>query len=132
MTTPDRDELQRRNQLAHAILTQRDPNPTTITLALCALDGVPVDLLVKRHHHATAGPITVDWPQLVTDLRHTCHTRGISQRALAIAIGVSRNTIRHLLRGHPLTADHLAALVVWLYPEDQTPRWTTREVVRGA
>jgi hypothetical protein len=56
VTTPDRDELQRRTQLAHAILTQREPNRVTTTLALCALNGIPVELLVR---HPT--DICPDW-----------------------------------------------------------------------
>lgn len=47
MTTPDRDELWRRNQLARAILNHRNPNRTTVTLALAALDGTPIDILVR-------------------------------------------------------------------------------------
>lgn len=47
MTTPDRDELWRRNQLAQAILTRREPNRTTVTLALAALGGTPIEVLVR-------------------------------------------------------------------------------------
>jgi predicted XRE-type DNA-binding protein len=134
-TTPDRDELWRRNQLARTILTQRDPNPTTVTLALCALDGVPLETLIIQPRNGddpTSEPTAVNWRQIAADVRLAIITRGISQRGVARVIGIPESGIPRLLQGKRLSADALAALVVWLYPEDQTPRWTTREVVRGA
>lgn len=46
--TPSRAELWRRLQLARAILNHRSPSPVTTTLVLCALDGVPIEVLVRR------------------------------------------------------------------------------------
>jgi hypothetical protein len=46
--TPSRAELWRRLQLARAVLNHRPPGPTTGTLVLCALDGVPLETLVRQ------------------------------------------------------------------------------------
>jgi hypothetical protein len=45
---PGRTELWYRLQLARSILQQRPANDLTITLALCALDGVPAETLLKE------------------------------------------------------------------------------------
>lgn len=133
--TPPRSELWRRQQLARSILAQRDPDPVTVTLALCALDGVPIETLIARPQKGTctpAEPTTIDWRQLAGDVRLAVITRGVSQREIARTIGIPESSITRLLQGLHLSADALAALVVWLYPNDQTPRWITREVIRGA
>lgn len=134
-TAPSREELWRRNQLAHAILAKRDPDPITVTLALCALDGIPIETLIARPQKGTctpADPTAIDWRQLAGDVRLAVITRGMSQREIARTIGIPESSITRLLQGSRLSADALAALVVWLYPNEQTPRWINREVIRGA
>lgn len=122
--TPGRAELWRRLQLARAVLNHRQPSQLATTLALCALDGVPIETLLNRIPAiGMVTPVVVDWSRLANDVRSACLARGVSQSALARSINVDRRTIQHLLQGHPMGADKLAALVVWLYPEDPTPRW---------
>lgn len=45
---PSRAELWRRLQLARAVLNHREPSLVTTTLVLCALDGVPLETLVRQ------------------------------------------------------------------------------------
>jgi hypothetical protein len=45
---PSRVELWRRLQLARAVLNHRTPDSATVTIALCALDGVPVETLMLK------------------------------------------------------------------------------------
>lgn len=46
--TPGRAELWRRLRLARAILDHRPPSHLTTTLVVCALDGVPLEVLVRK------------------------------------------------------------------------------------
>lgn len=50
---PSRTELWYRLQLARSILQQRPANQTTNFLALCALEGVPAETLLKEARDAS-------------------------------------------------------------------------------
>lgn len=131
--TPSRAELWHRLQLARAVLDQRAPDATTVTIAVCALDGVPIETLMKRKEPAQV-PLgfVVDWQQLGRDARSACVDRGLSQSRLAVMLGVSRRTVYRLLRGEVLPADLLMTVVSWLYPEEPRPRWVVSSAAEEA
>jgi hypothetical protein len=121
---PDRAELWRRLQLARAVLNHRSPDAATVTIVLCALDGVPMETLMRRRPPARQ-PLgfVVDWHQIARDLRSACDAQDISRIRLARALGVSPKTVRRLLQGSPATPDVLVSVVSWLYPDEPRPRW---------
>jgi hypothetical protein len=131
--TPGRAELWRRIQLARAVLNHRSPDATTVTIALCALDGVTVDTLMRRRE---PGPLplgfVVDWDQIARDLRSACISRNVSHNKVAAVLGVSKGAVQRLLDGGPVTADLLVAVVAWLYPEEPRPRWIVSAPVEEA
>jgi len=133
---PGRGELWHRVQLARAVLNHRVPDAATVATALCALDGVPIETLMKRQSGSLPLRFVVDWQQIGRDARSACIARGISQSRLAAMLGVSRRMVYRMLRGEVLPADMLVSVVSWLYPEEPRPKWVVSscegEVVRGA
>jgi len=133
---PGRGELWHRVQLARAVLNHRVPDAATVTIALCALDGTPIETLMKRPTGRPPLRFVVDWQQIARDVRSACIARDISQRRLAALMGVGKSTVRRVLQGQVLTADVLVSVVAWLYPEEPRPKWVVSscegEVVRGA
>jgi hypothetical protein len=121
--TPSRAELWRRLQLARAVLNHRSPDAATVSIALCALDGVPMETLMRHQPERLPLAFVVDWAQIARDVRSTCLARNITQRRLAVALGVSAGTVKRILRGYVMTADVLVSVVAWLYPEEPRPRW---------
>jgi hypothetical protein len=128
--------LWRRLQLARAVLNHRVPDAATRTIALCALDGVSVETLMRRPAAVLPLRFVVDWQQIGRDARSACIARGISQSRLAAMLGVSRRMVYRMLRGEALSADVLVSVVAWLYPEEPRPMWVVsavaEEAVRGA
>jgi hypothetical protein len=68
----------------------------------------------------------VDWDRLCAALEMACEIRACTLAEAAYAIGVSPSTLTRMRQGRTLSADALAGLVAWLYPQ-QIPRWI-REV----
>jgi hypothetical protein len=66
----------------------------------------------------------VNWAKLAADLDTACRTRLLSRRNAAREIGMASSGLSKLDHGHRLSADTLAALVAWLYP-DAVPDWIT-------
>lgn len=66
----------------------------------------------------------VDWTKITEDMHMACLRRRVSLRDIASEIGVSPSGLTRLRQGQHLSADGLAALVAWLYP-DAVPAWIT-------
>lgn len=66
----------------------------------------------------------VDWTKIVEDMHMACLHRRVSLRGIASEIGIANSGLGRLRRGGHLSADALAALVAWLYP-DNVPAWIT-------
>jgi transcriptional regulator with XRE-family HTH domain len=67
----------------------------------------------------------VDWIKISEDTHMACLRRRVSLRDIAKAIGVSASGLTRLRQGKHLSADALAALVRWLYPDEPEPSWIT-------
>ena len=68
-------------------------------------------------------PHVVNWPRLVEHLGVAQRHDGLSDRALAEQLGLPAfSTLSRLRHGQHVSADVLATLVAWLYP-DQIPAW---------
>lgn len=69
----------------------------------------------------------VDWPKLVEHISVAQRHRGLSDRAMAETLGLpAYSTLSRLRHGQQVSADTLATLVAWLYP-NEIPAWI-REV----
>lgn len=66
----------------------------------------------------------VDWTEITEDMHMACLHRRVSLRDIASEIGISPSGLTRLRQGQHLSADALAALVHWLYP-DNVPAWFT-------
>ncbi len=66
----------------------------------------------------------VDWSKLADAVDMACEIRNVSLRDVAEQIGVSPSGLTRLRQGKHLSADGLAALVAWLYPQ-RIPHWIT-------
>lgn len=66
----------------------------------------------------------VDWAKIVEDMHMACLHRRVSLRDIASEIGISPSGLTRLRQGQHLSADGLAALAHWLYP-DNVPNWFT-------
>ena len=65
----------------------------------------------------------VDWARIRADLDRYCHLRRMTLRQVAEQTGISASGLTKLRQGDGhLSADKLAALVAWLWP-NRTPRW---------
>jgi hypothetical protein len=129
---PGRGELWHRVQLARAVLNHRAPDAATVTIALCALDGTPIETLMKRQSGPQVLGFAVDWQQIARDVGSACIARNITQARLAAALGVSRRTVGRMLRGEVLAADVLVTVVAWLYPDEPRPKWVVSAVTEEA
>jgi hypothetical protein len=129
---PGRGELWHRHQLVRAVLNQRPPDAATVSIALCALDGAPIETLMRPTSAPSSLGFVVDWQQIARDTQAACALRGVSQKRLARALGVGSSTVRRILRGQRLTAEVLVSVVAWLYPEEPRPRWIVSASVKEA
>lgn len=66
----------------------------------------------------------VDWQKITEDMHMACLNRRVSLRDIAGEIGISPSGLTRLRQGQHLSADGLAALVLWLYPNVR-PAWIT-------
>lgn len=64
----------------------------------------------------------VDWDLLVQILDYACEIRRVSLRQAAQECGLSSSGFTRIRQGDHLSADGLAALIAWLFP-DSIPRW---------
>ena len=72
----------------------------------------------------------VDWRGLALDLEAARVSRGVSLRTAATQMGVSVSALTKLRHGERrLSADGVARLVVWLYPQ-HTPEWIIKETAQ--
>lgn len=64
----------------------------------------------------------VDWTRICDTLELACEMRGVSLRDVADQVGIPASGLTRLRQGKHLSADGLAALVAWMYP-NSTPKW---------
>jgi transcriptional regulator with XRE-family HTH domain len=64
----------------------------------------------------------VDWDKIADALDMACEIRDVSLRDVAEEIGISPSGLSRLRQGKHLSADALASLVAWLYPQ-RVPLW---------
>lgn len=64
----------------------------------------------------------VDWDRIADALEMACEIRDVSLRDVAEEIGISPSGLSRLRQGKHLSADALASLVAWLYPQ-RVPLW---------
>lgn len=65
----------------------------------------------------------VDWPKLVEHISVAQRHRGLTDRAMAETLGLpAYSTLSRLRHGRQVSADTLATLVAWLYP-NEIPAW---------
>lgn len=64
----------------------------------------------------------VDWPQLCMALEIACEMHNVTLNVAAHEIGISASAVTRMRQGKTLSADNLAALLAWLYPQ-RIPRW---------
>lgn len=64
----------------------------------------------------------VDWPKLAEALDMACEIRDASLRDVALELGISPSGLTRMRQGKHLSADAVAALVAWLYPQ-RIPTW---------
>lgn len=64
----------------------------------------------------------VDWHKIEDALDMACEIRDVTLRDVAEQIGISPSGLTRLRQGKHLSADGLAALVAWLYPQ-RIPLW---------
>ncbi|CAL9606298.1 hypothetical protein SUDANB95_05496 [Actinosynnema sp. ALI-1.44] len=88
-----------------------DPHPNRVKPAV-----------VSRSRSANLRRFAVDWPALARDLYAACHTRGLTVTAASAEMGLDKGNLAALRSGRPLSADALACLLAWLYP-DAIPPW---------
>jgi transcriptional regulator with XRE-family HTH domain len=68
----------------------------------------------------------VDWNKIADAVEMACEIRDMTLRDVAEEIGISPSGLTRLRHGKHLSADGLASLVAWLYPQ-RIPMWI-REV----
>lgn len=64
----------------------------------------------------------VDWRKLADAVDMACEIRDMSAADAAHQLGISPSALTRLRQGKHLSADNLAALVAWLYPQ-RIPHW---------
>lgn len=64
----------------------------------------------------------VDWGKIADAVEMACEIRDVSAAEAAGQIGLSPSALTRLRQGKHLSADNLAALVAWLYPQ-RIPHW---------
>jgi hypothetical protein len=64
----------------------------------------------------------VNWAALADALDMACEIRDVSLRDVATEIGISPSGLTRLRQGLHLSADGVATLVAWLYPQ-RIPHW---------
>jgi hypothetical protein len=65
---------------------------------------------------------TVDWTKLRDAMEMACEIRNVSMFTAGVEMGFSPSSLTRLRQGKHLSADNLAALVAWLYPQ-RIPHW---------